>query len=661
MPAAPTRPEIEAALKKVLASGTFSEAELLRDLLSYIVTNSHDPADHGKLKQTTIKEAVFPRAQDDSIVRTRVGDLRKKLEEYYQGRKEPIEIQVPKGHYVARFVLRRASRLNWILALVLGGVLLAAAGYGFWYFWLARPRLDLTSTDPSRTFQPIVNLAWWNYRQDFGAVPKWSANGVSRHAEELDRAFERLKASGVRGVVWFLFADGSASPDFDANGFVTGLSPAFWEDYDRAIELARKHDISIIWVLIDHRFMFPPEEQKGASLGGHADVIENADKRESFLRKALVPLLRRHPHDRHIAGWILINEPEVALQKGYAQPENVTAFVREAARLVKANTHQPVSISHQDLESFLQYRAGTSGSPDFDFYEFHHYRSCMPPPATRLRKYLPNAGRKPIYIGEFSLGTERRVADLEKLAGGMRELEYAGLWPWALRPDPNEPPKFSEIHEIAARIESHRRASPSLGTQWWSEHARTVVVPLITKDIAAWKQELPEHEKGITDNDQWRGEAQKYLSQAEERKPKEEAALTQATQQHQENETAWQQSIGRIRDHEVQLAKLQERLTTTPGEAAETRREIATAQRDLQVERENENKLHLGTADSRKWVNNATDDLEQTKKEIAHQKANFNEAQRRLWSHRYLLEATQANIRWAKTLYIDWSDELAQR
>ncbi len=81
-----------------------------------------------------------------------------------------------------------------------------------------------------------VNYPWSNYGWDFGDNA-WGHKGVSepssRAAVEADFAF--LKSKGVKVARWFVFCDGRASPEFGADGAVTGFDPHFFADLDAAL------------------------------------------------------------------------------------------------------------------------------------------------------------------------------------------------------------------------------------------------------------------------------------------------------------------------------------------------------------------------------------------------------------------------------------------
>ncbi|MBI2201070.1 MAG: hypothetical protein HYU43_03925, partial [Armatimonadetes bacterium] len=102
------RSRIEAALRKLLESRTFSAAARLQDLMRYLVTETL--AGRGdRLNQSSIaidvqgKDASFDPATD-SQVRVEAGRLRSKLREYYdeEGGADEVRFELPKGLYEPR-------------------------------------------------------------------------------------------------------------------------------------------------------------------------------------------------------------------------------------------------------------------------------------------------------------------------------------------------------------------------------------------------------------------------------------------------------------------------------------------------------------------------------------------------------------------------------
>src|SRR5579872_2820142 len=90
---------VEAELQRILASRTFAKAHRLRQLLSFVVSESLAGRD---LKETVIGKEVFDKDAGydptrDGLVRTTASRLRQKLRDYYgsEGRSAPCLIELP--------------------------------------------------------------------------------------------------------------------------------------------------------------------------------------------------------------------------------------------------------------------------------------------------------------------------------------------------------------------------------------------------------------------------------------------------------------------------------------------------------------------------------------------------------------------------------------
>ena len=142
----PSSDEINAQLKRIIASPEFCIPERGRSFLRYIVGETVAGRGH-RLKAYGIALAVFARsdafdAQNDPVVRIEAGRLRRALERYYlvAGCTDEILIDIPKGGYRPTFTLRmcatagaRRERNHWLAQaakLAIGIVVIGAALWG---------------------------------------------------------------------------------------------------------------------------------------------------------------------------------------------------------------------------------------------------------------------------------------------------------------------------------------------------------------------------------------------------------------------------------------------------------------------------------------------------------------------------------------------------
>lgn len=130
-------------LDRVLRSAPFKSSSRSREFLSYVVRHKLDGHDD-LLKERTIGSELFHRKADystgdDAIVRVHAGDVRKRLEQYYQTLRTPplVRVELPVGSYIPEFTvpalkpaleevpktLKKNTR--WIVVSVMAGVVLS--------------------------------------------------------------------------------------------------------------------------------------------------------------------------------------------------------------------------------------------------------------------------------------------------------------------------------------------------------------------------------------------------------------------------------------------------------------------------------------------------------------------------------------------------------
>jgi Malectin domain len=99
-------------LKTLLASGVFNRAPNLANLLNYVCAKYFEgKAEEIKEYNVAVEALGRPSNFDqkkDSIVRVEANRLRKRLREYYEneGARHPVQIEIPVGQYVPKFVSR---------------------------------------------------------------------------------------------------------------------------------------------------------------------------------------------------------------------------------------------------------------------------------------------------------------------------------------------------------------------------------------------------------------------------------------------------------------------------------------------------------------------------------------------------------------------------
>ena len=458
----------------------------------------------------------------------------------------------------------------------------------------ATPLVDLKSGKPSA----ILNLPWFDYRRDFGKPAAWEYKGVASRREEVGRRFAELHDAGVQGVVWFLLADGGGAIQFDSDGGIIGLAPSFLADFKAGLTIAEQNHLAVIWVLLDHPWMKPAEFSGGAQLFGHARLIEDAVEQKAFYERVLDPISAVGSASAATAGWIVMNEPEVALGEGWVSEERLFPFLVAAASRIKA-THPSslISIGHTDFEAMVYFQSQHPAA--LDFLTFHHYRDYFPAAKPKVEV--------PVYVGEFNVTDAklgRMPADLKSAVASARALGYAGAWPWGLN-------EMSQIKEFVA---AHTTAVPKGMGQ--GPPAR---------QIEAWKHEIKTHRSHIELNAQKLRDTQQLLATLA-------AELARQAGETSRAQAAFDQLRKSLAESRAKIGRM---------------KWMPWAGESLRLEEANEKQL-TGRMDApkgpRQWLREASEVQKKTALEITTQQAWITKYEMHIRGNQYQMKAKQRSI-----------------
>jgi TolB-like protein/Flp pilus assembly protein TadD len=156
---------VQESLRRVVASAVFANSPRMSRFLRFVVEETV-AGRAGDLKEYVLGGNVFDKPPSfdpavDPTVRVEASKLRAKLARYYEteGRSDPLIIEIPKGHYAAKFVTRAtstfvepsaevpaartavvpASARYWTALLVAAVAIVVAAGYAALVLTRARP------------------------------------------------------------------------------------------------------------------------------------------------------------------------------------------------------------------------------------------------------------------------------------------------------------------------------------------------------------------------------------------------------------------------------------------------------------------------------------------------------------------------------------------
>ncbi|MBI4491219.1 MAG: hypothetical protein HY690_00285 [Chloroflexi bacterium] len=349
----------------------------------------------------------------------------------------------------------------------------------------APPRVPVGPTDArDARFLLGVNYPWHHYGHDFGTTA-WGHDGASatqsRQAIEADFAF--LREHGVQVVRWFLFADGRAAPEFDADGQVTGFDEYFHADLGAVLGLAEQYDLRLILVLFNYQVADQPQVVNGVQLFGRSRLISDPLIRQSFLDNALRPLLERYGTSPWIIAWEVMSEPEGAMTipggrwvGDPVDPAAMQAFVREVVEYIHAYSTQYATVGSAWRDA-LDYWKGSG----LDLYQYHSYEPNDP---------LECGLDKPVIVGEFPTAAATRT--LTEYLDTILRSGCAGALAWSYRAEDEvsdfrgvaaEFAAWSAAHEVEVRIgapQTQPTAPAELPSPPVPTHAAPVATPVPT-------------------------------------------------------------------------------------------------------------------------------------------------------------------------------------
>lgn len=149
------------------------------------------------------------------------------------------------------------------------------------------------------------------------AFPRIPPGGTGFDANGIEKQLEDMSNIGIRVVRWMLAWDGRAFFDLDEHEHCRGLGADVFTHLDQILQIAAKHRVYLIPVLLDFRFVtgdaprFPERRLRyrdGTTEPPHGDVIRNPKKRRALIDNCIKPLVERYKDSEQIIIWEIMNE-----------------------------------------------------------------------------------------------------------------------------------------------------------------------------------------------------------------------------------------------------------------------------------------------------------------------------------------------------------------
>ncbi len=304
------------------------------------------------------------------------------------------------------------------------------------------------------------NIAWFDFARDVG-------HGIDE--KRLRQVLADLVAAGGNTLRWWIHTDGSTTPEWgsvDGRTMVTGPGASIVTDMRRALDIAAEQHVFIVpslWsfdMLRDNAERHPPVQDNYRLLTEDAVL-------DSYIERALAPMVRALADHPALVAWELFNEPENMTEPwfekdaafyGGAVPslvrlQRVQAKLAAAIHRVAAEQGQ-VNLVTTGSKSMGKYTSDAAGGTNLyrddrlvaaadgdplatlDFYEPHYYDNEGDAGAWSPFHHSAAYWQvdKPIVIGEFyalePLDLLGEVIQPKDMCRRLLDQGYAGGWPW---------------------------------------------------------------------------------------------------------------------------------------------------------------------------------------------------------------------------------------
>jgi hypothetical protein len=290
---------------------------------------------------------------------------------------------------------RKALLAGWIVGVwgVLAGVGVARAAFG--------DRITIAGTEfragAARIWINGANTPWhvWNeFGGDFD--PVW-----------WDKHFQELHENGINAARVWISCNGEVGIHIEANGRVSGCTPAFWRDLDRFFQIARKRQVYIMATLLS----FDHFADTHTNHLRWRNMITDSNNIDSLVTHYVIPFVDRYKDNPWLWSIDLCNEPDWIHENAkcgkIAWDPIQTCFARAAAAIhgrskilvtVGFSMAPKYNSSARGInlvsDSALRARADGDAGARLDFYSPHHY------------DWMDSAHGNPFYVSPSAYGLE---------------------------------------------------------------------------------------------------------------------------------------------------------------------------------------------------------------------------------------------------------------
>jgi len=178
-----------------------------------------------------------------------------------------------------------------------------------------------------------MNVAWVNFSGDIGPNPPDLA--------QFQTEFQTVHSNGGNVMRFWLHTNGTQTPAFNANGFVTGPGPIAIQSLKQILALAHQYNIGLILCLWSHD-MQNLSEMDTVRLHRNAKLLTDTAYTNAYIRNALIPMVDSVKGNPAVVAWEIFNEPEgITNEFGWSGDAHVPiASIQRCVNLMAGAIHR---------------------------------------------------------------------------------------------------------------------------------------------------------------------------------------------------------------------------------------------------------------------------------------------------------------------------------
>lgn len=341
-------------------------------------------------------------------------------------------------------------RLNLLFSIIVGLVFSFESAWG--------SRLSVSGNklifNGKSVFLSGVNFAWKFYGYDFGNG-QYAANSKTTFEQWL----KEVATYGGNSVRVWLHVEGDNTPSYDAYGYIIApdRTGTLIPDMKLFLDTAKANNILVIFVLWNGALL---RNQNSVNL------FWDNSKLQSYIDKALTPMVKALAGHPALGAWEIINEPEGLVYNNkpdanscfntvpiansgagwdgkWIPMKQIQAFINwQAAAIKVADPGALVTVGtwsqYSQTDAFSDTRnyysdaclfaAGGKSLGKLDFYQIHTYATFSA--SAPFKILASNYGlNKPLVIGEFSSSCSGGMT-IQQMYNYAYSNRYQGAWGW---------------------------------------------------------------------------------------------------------------------------------------------------------------------------------------------------------------------------------------